>query len=53
MDTLKAIARRAMIEHDLLPDFSPAAVREATAMTDSGAQPMPEVGAGMRRSAGV
>jgi exoribonuclease-2 len=38
MDNLNAIARQAMIEHDLLPDFSPDAQRQA----DSTSQPNPK-----------
>src|SRR5215468_4706304 len=41
MDNLNAIARQAMIEHDLLPDFSPEAQRQAdsTSQPDSKARP--------------
>ena len=37
MDNLTAIARQAMVEHDLLPDFSPEAQRQAAATS----QPTP------------
>jgi exoribonuclease-2 len=43
LDILKNIARRAMIEHDLLPDFSSAAVRELAAMPRSNTEPTPEI----------
>ena len=41
MDNLTTIARRAMIEHDLLPDFSPEAQRQAdsAARANSDARP--------------
>ena len=44
MDNLTAIARQAMIEHDLLPDFSPDAQRQA----DSISQPSAKTPAAIR-----
>ena len=35
MNQLKSIARRIMVERGLLPDFSPAAVKETSALTDA------------------
>lgn len=41
MDNLTAIARQAMIEHDLLPDFSPAAQRQAEALSQTSSKTKP------------
>jgi VacB/RNase II family 3'-5' exoribonuclease len=43
MDNLIAIARRAMIEHDLLPDFSPQAQRQAESISDTDASTQPAI----------
>jgi exoribonuclease II len=43
VNPLKEIARRAMVEHDLLPDFSTAAVRELNSISGSRNEPAPEI----------
>src|SRR5437867_13296690 len=41
--TLQGIARRAMVEHGLLPDFSPAALAETEASAKAAAQAGPSI----------
>ena len=43
MDNLTAIARQAMIEHDLLPDFSPEAQRQAASTSQPNATTRPAI----------
>src|SRR5687767_8412099 len=43
MDNLTAIARQAMIEHGLLPDFSPEAQRQADSTSPRNAQAGPAI----------
>jgi exoribonuclease-2 len=43
MDNLTAIARQAMIEHGLLPDFSPEAQRQADATSQASSTPRPKI----------
>jgi hypothetical protein len=43
MDNLNAIARQAMIEHDLLPDFSPEAQRQADSITGPDSKTRPAI----------
>ena len=43
MANLKEIARRAMLEHDLRPDFTPEALRELDAISHIASAPPPEV----------
>src|SRR2546426_11361762 len=40
---LQGIARRAMVEHGLLPDFSPAALAETEASAKAAAEPGPSI----------
>src|SRR5262245_59733137 len=43
MDNLTAIARQAMIEHDLLPDFSPEAQRQADSTSQASSKTRPAI----------
>jgi VacB/RNase II family 3'-5' exoribonuclease len=43
MDNLNAIARQAMIEHDLLPDFSPEAQRQANSISQPDSKTRPAI----------
>jgi len=43
MDNLDAIARQAMIQHDLLPDFSPEAQRQADSISQPNAKARPAI----------
>jgi VacB/RNase II family 3'-5' exoribonuclease len=43
MDNLTAIARQAMIEHGLLPDFSPQAQRQAQSISQTNSQAQPQI----------
>jgi len=43
MDNLNAIARQAMIEHDLLPDFSPEAQRQVDSISQPDSQARPTI----------
>ena len=43
MDNLTAIARHAMIEHGLLPDFSPEAQRQADSVSQANAKAHPAI----------
>jgi exoribonuclease-2 len=43
MDNLTAIARQAMIEHDLLPDFSPEAQRQAESTSQANSKTHPQI----------
>ena len=43
MDNLNSIARQAMIEHGLLPDFSPDAQRQAQSMPQAGSMQGPAI----------
>ena len=43
MDNLTAIARQAMIEHGLLPDFSPEAQRQADSISQTNSKTRPAI----------
>lgn len=43
MDNLTAIARQAMIEHGLQPDFSPEAQRQADSASQANSKPLPAI----------
>ena len=43
LDLLRGIARKAMLERGLLPDFSPAALQQVRSMTAPAAAPEPEI----------
>lgn len=43
MNNLSAIARQAMIEHGLLPDFSTEAQRQAASTSSANAKPRPAI----------